>query len=47
MIDLNETKNDHVSLQQQQNNISFISSLLPQSNTSDRTSLVFKYIGIY
>jgi hypothetical protein len=39
MIDLNETKNDHVSLQQQQNNISFISSLLPQSNTSDRTSL--------
>ena len=39
MIDLNETKNDSVSLQQQQNNISFISSLLPQSNTSDRTSL--------
>ena len=39
MIDLNETKNDNVSLQKQQNNISFISSLLPQSNTSDRTSL--------
>jgi hypothetical protein len=36
MIELNETKNENVSSQQ---NISFISSLLPQSNTSDRTSL--------